>query len=229
MIEEPPLLRIRRTFPRPTAAQIDAFRGVPTGFICDAMDGKGALGTAISPLDFGQPAICGPALVANNGPAEILATVASLGLIEAGDVVISAVEGHQGCSAAGDQITGMMKNAGAAGFVTDGPMRDREGVMAHGMPCWCTGLNPNSPYGHGPGTVGMGAAIGGQYVQSGDLIVADENGAVVIPLARIDAVAAKLPEVKSAEDELEAKVKDGLSALVDLDEMAAEGKVLFED
>lgn len=229
MIEDPPVLRIRRSFARPSAAQVAAFAGVPTGFICDAMDGKGALSTAIAPLDPGQKPICGPALVADNGPAEILATVAALSSIRPGDVVVAGFDGYQGCSAAGDQITGMMKNAGAAGFVTDGPMRDREGVLAHGMPCWCTGLNPNSPYGHGPGKVGFGAVVGGMHVQSGDLIIADENGAVVVPFARIDAVAEKLKDVRAAEDDLEARVTDGLSVLLDLQEMEAEGKVLFED
>ena len=229
MIEEPPLLRIRRRFNRPSKDQIAAFQGVPTGFICDAMDGKGSLATAIAPLDIGQPAVAGPALVAENGPAEILATLAALNLIEQGDVVLAAVEGHQGASCAGDQISGMMKNAGAAGFVTDGPMRDREGVLATGLPCWCTGLNPNSPYGNGPGRLGYGAVIGGTWVERGDLIVADENGVVVIPHARIDEVAEKVKAVKAAEDELEAKVKDGLSTLLDLEEMARDGKVVFED
>ncbi|MBY6155346.1 RraA family protein [Vannielia litorea] len=229
MIEEPPILRIRRKFPRPTPAQLAAFEGMPTGFICDAMNGKGSMATPIAPLDLGQPAICGPALVAQNGPEEILATIAALNLIEAGDVVISSVDGWQGGSCAGDQISGMMKNAGAAGFVTDGPMRDREGVLATGLPCWCTGLNPNSPYGKGPGAVGYGAVVGGVQVESGDIIVADENGVVVVPFARIDEVAGKLAEVKAAEDALEAEVKAGKKTILDLEEMAAEGKVVFDD
>ncbi len=50
MIEDPTLLRIRTRFPRPTAAQVAKFRDVPTGFVCDAMDGRGGMETAISPL-----------------------------------------------------------------------------------------------------------------------------------------------------------------------------------
>lgn len=229
MIEEPPLLRIRRSFPRPSAAEIEAFRGVPTGFVCDAMDGQGALATALAPLDQGQPGVVGPALVADNGPAEILATVAALNLIQPGDVVLGAVDGHQGCAAAGDQISGIMKNAGAAGFVTDGPMRDRAGVLATGLPCWCTGLNPNSPYSKGPGRVGFGAVIGGLHVESGDLVCADENGVVIVPRARIASVAGKLAAIQEAEDALEAKVEAGLRSLLDLEVMAREGKVVFEE
>lgn len=39
MIEEPPKLQIRTGFPRPTPEQVAAFQDVPTGFVCDAMDG----------------------------------------------------------------------------------------------------------------------------------------------------------------------------------------------
>ena len=50
MIEEPKQLTLRAKFPRPTAAQIAAFKDVPTGFVCDVMDGVGGMETAISPL-----------------------------------------------------------------------------------------------------------------------------------------------------------------------------------
>lgn len=224
MIEEPRKLTLIRNFPRPTQAQIDAFAGVPTGFVCDAMDGLGGLGTAISPLEpVFQGHAHGPALVADNGPAEILATLAAVHMIEPGDMVIAAVDGHQGCSASGDQVMGMMRNAGAAGFVTDGPMRDYEGIIATGMKCWCTGLNPNSPYGNGPGTVGGAAVIGGRMVASGDMVIADRNGVVTVPFALIDEVIAKLDAVRKMEDELEAKVADGFRSPLDLDAMLASG------
>lgn len=123
MIEEPPILTICRSVRRPTEAQIAAFRGVPTGYVCDAMEGQGALDSRIHPVGDGRDIAChavGPALVADNGPAEILATMAALHQLEPGDIVVAAVHGHRNCSAAGDRFMGMMKNAGAAGFVTDG-------------------------------------------------------------------------------------------------------------
>lgn len=231
MIEEPPILRIRRSFPRPTAAQIDAFRGVSTGFVCDAMNGAGSLDTRIAPVGAALTSgpIVGTALVADNGPAEILATIAALEFIQAGDIVVAALHGYQGTSASGDLLLGMMKNAGAAGFVTDAPMRDIEGIEEVGLPAWCTGLNPNSPYSKGPGTVGDAAAVGGQRVGSGDIIVADRNGVVVVPFDKIDATITALQGVKAAEADLEAKVKGGLAKLFDLDAMEAEGKVAYFD
>lgn len=232
MIEEPPRLKIRRNFPRPSAQQIDAFRGVPTGFVCDAMDGKGALSSAIKPIGFGRDIECqavGPALVADNGPQEILATMGALHELHKGDIVVSAVHGYQGCSAAGDQFCGMLRNKGAAGFVTDGEMRDYEGIVAAGLPAWCTGLNPNSPYSNGPGTVGYGAVVGGCLIQSGDLIVADRNGVVVVPFTRIDAVIEALSHVKTLEQTLEAQVADGYSDMPAIEAMLQDGSAVIED
>ena len=50
MIEDPPLLTIKRRFERPAAELISAFSGVPVSHIIDAMGGRGALHHAIKPL-----------------------------------------------------------------------------------------------------------------------------------------------------------------------------------
>lgn len=230
MINEPPRLTIRTDFPRPTTAQLAAFRDIPTGFLCDAMDGRGAMDTAIGPIGGGgrlPPHAVGVALVADNGPEEILATMGAVHVMKAGDMVVAAVRGAVNCSAAGDQFMGMMRNKGAAGFVTDGAMRDYAGIKAVGLPAWCAGLNPNSPYSNGPGRVGFDAVVGGQTVASGDIVVADENGVVVIPFSRIDAVIAKLADVRAAENALEAKVAAGFCDMGLVQEMLADGRAVI--
>src|SRR4029434_146208 len=50
MIKDPPLLTISRNFPRPSASDVAAFAGVPTGYAVDAMAGRGALDYRIKPL-----------------------------------------------------------------------------------------------------------------------------------------------------------------------------------
>jgi 4-hydroxy-4-methyl-2-oxoglutarate aldolase len=213
MIEEPRKLTIKRTLRRPTDAQIAAFQNVPTGFVADALWGRGSLATEIGPVGDGRDINCvvaGPALTAQNGPADILGTIASLKFIRPGDVLVASVDGHQGCAAAGDRVMGMLKNSGGAGFVTDGPMRDYAGIVGIGLPAWCTGLNPGSPYGEGPGRVGFPVAIGGQQVATGDMIVGDTDGVVVVPFDMIDEVIARIGQVRTLEEELDAEVAKGL-------------------
>lgn len=232
MIEEPAALTIRRNFKRPTQKQIDFFKDMPTGFVCDAMNGKGALDYSIQPIGDGRDIDCravGPALVADNGPGEILGTMAAQHILEAGDIVIAAVHGHENCSVCGDQFAGMLKNKGAAGFVTDGQMRDYEGVVEVGMPVWCNGLSPNSPYAKGPAWVGFGANIGGMRVESGDLIVADRNGVVVIPFDQIDAVSKQVSHIKTLEDALEEKVKAGFNKMQAIEDMIEDGSAVVVD
>jgi len=211
MIEEPKTLTIQRPDRRPKAAQIAAFQGRATSFVVDAMYGQGSLGTAIAPVSAPlTKRVAGPALTVENPPSDILALVAATAFVGPGDVVVSTVGGHQGCAAAGDRVCGMLRNGGAAGFVTDGPMRDLPGLEAVDLPAWCTGLNPGSPFTTGPGKIGTPIHIAGQRVETGDMIVADQDGVVVVPFAQIDAVIARLATVATLEADLDAQVRDGL-------------------
>lgn len=209
MIEEPKALTIRRPTRRPSADQIAAFQGVPTSFVVDAMFGGGALDTNISQLPGQTAHVAGPALTVDNRPSDILALLGALALVQPGDVVMNGAAGFQGCAAAGDRVCGMLKNNRAAGFVTDGPMRDLEGLLDVGLPAWCTGLTPDSPFSTGPGKIGLPVQIGGRHVETGDMIVADENGVVVVPFDRIAEVVDRLEAVKSSETELDGEVAAG--------------------
>jgi len=232
MLEQPTKLIIRKNFPRPTAEQVAAFTDVPTGFVCDALNGGGGLATHIAPIAQGStlPAhAIGVALVADNGPAEILATLGAMHIMEKGDMIVAATHDCQSCAAAGDIFMARLKNKGAAGFVTDGAMRDLDEIIAVGLPAWCTGLNPNSPFDFGPGRVGFGASVGGQMIHSGDIIVADQNGVAVVPFAQIDAVIAKLDQIKAAEAAAEAEVKAGVTDTSSIAAMLADGSAVIVD
>ncbi|MEM6762192.1 MAG: RraA family protein [Pseudomonadota bacterium] len=212
MIEEPPILTINADRRRPTAEQIAAFQGVPTGFVVDAMEGAGALSMAIGPVGDGRDYPCvaaGPALTADNTPGDMLATFAALHFVAAGDIVVAATAGFQGCAAGGDRLAGMIKNGGGAGYVTDGPVRDYQGIVEVALPIWCTGLTPASPFTTGPGRVGFEMVIGGQSVATGDMVIADRDGVVIVPFAQIDAVIERLKAVAENEKRLDGEVAAG--------------------
>ena len=71
MIEEPPLLQIRRQFRRPASEVQLRFRDTPTGFLADCMDGRGALDWRIKPVDPERATFAGPALPCLWAPAII--------------------------------------------------------------------------------------------------------------------------------------------------------------
>ena len=169
MIENPPLIQIKKSSSRnrPSIKQLANFKNVPTGFICDALNGYAALDTNIKPLPVpGKKVehIVGPALTVFSGAADVLGMSIALSEIQPGDIVVNGVSGFQGTAAVGDRIAGMIKNNGGIGLVTDGPMRDLEGIIETGLSCFCTGLNPNSPYNSGPAKIGYPTEIGGKTI-----------------------------------------------------------------
>jgi 4-hydroxy-4-methyl-2-oxoglutarate aldolase len=212
MIEEPPLLTIRR---RPSPAAVPPhplFRDAPTGWLVDAMDGRGAMDAAIKPLApevAGMRRFVGTALTCWCGPNDNLALMAAVSLAEPGDVIVAASEGFGGAGMAGDLVAGMARNRGVAAIVTDGMVRDREGVTAVGMPVFCRGVTPNSCVRSGPGTVGLPIVVGGLPVNAGDLVVGDGDGIVVVPQDRLDDVGRRLASIAAAERDAESAVRAG--------------------
>ena len=211
MIVDPPLLTIRRSFPRPDPALLAAFAGAPTGFVVDAMGGRGALDYRIKPLVPTQPPVAGVAITSDNGPADNLALWGAVDLSGAGDILVAATDSFMATAVTGDLLLGMARNRGVVGFVTDGAIRDLPGVLAVGLPVFCAGITPNSPARNGPGSAGLPVVLGGIRVASGDIIIADADGVVVVPLENAATVAARLGEVRAAEAALDATVKAGLT------------------
>jgi 4-hydroxy-4-methyl-2-oxoglutarate aldolase len=211
MIEEPPPLVFAAEAERPPAELIERFRGVPTSFIVDAMGGTGALDWRIKPL-VGR-SLVGVALTCDCGPVDNLAFMAALAGCRAGDVLVVATGGYAGTAVTGDLLIGVAKNRGAAGFVTDGLVRDLDDLETIGLPVYAMGVTPNSPQRRGPGSVGLPVVCGGVPVASGDVVVGDRDGVVVVPRARISATLESLEHVKAAEAATLARVRGGLKEL----------------
>ncbi|MBX3568132.1 MAG: RraA family protein [Rhizobiaceae bacterium] len=210
MITDPPALTIWRDFPRPDKSILAAFAGQPTGFVVDAMGGRGALDYRIKPLVPLAGPIVGVAVTCDCGPSDNLALFGALDVSQDGDFLVAATDAFTGAAVTGDLLLGMAKNRGVAGFVTDGLVRDLPGILAVGLPAFAAGVTPNSPARTGPGTVGLPVVVGGVPVSSGDIIVGDVDGVVVVPAERVAQVIAALESVRVAEAALDAKVKAGL-------------------
>jgi 4-hydroxy-4-methyl-2-oxoglutarate aldolase len=156
------------------------------------MGGSGALDYRLRPAIVEQYEFCGVALTVDAGPGDNLALVHDLQDVQPGDVLMASTGGFTGCAITGDLVLGMAKNCGAVGFVTDGCVRDLVGLRNVGLPAWAIGVTPNSPQRHRPGTIGFAIALAGHPVASGDIVVADLDGVVVVPQERLAEVLARL-------------------------------------
>src|SRR6266496_3726362 len=190
------------------------------------------------PLRPGQPRLVGPAFTLRFVPArEDLATPASWAspistraAIEAMPSGCIAVVGALGVTDAGifgDILCARMVKRGVAALVTDGVVRDVEGVLCTNLPVWCDGFAA-PPSVAGLTFVGWGEPIGcgGVAVFPNDIVVADQDGAVLIPQALLDHVLAEGPEQERMEAWIVNEVNNG-AALPGLYPMNAETKARY--
>ncbi len=178
-------------------------------------------GTA--PLERGTPRVAGKAFTLRFVPAredlanpEALAKpVSTRTAIEAmpeGCICVADAMGIVDAGIFGDILCARMSKRGVAALVTDGAVRDAAAVRDTGLPVWCAGLAA-PPSVAALTFVGWDAPIGcgGVAVMPGDWIVADDDGAVVIPAALIGDIAREAPEQERLEGWILSEVANGHS------------------
>lgn len=191
------------------------------------------------PLRPGQPRLVGRAFTLRFIPArEDLATpeswskpISTRGAIEAmppGCIVVADAMGVIDAGIFGDILCARMRKRGVAALVTDGALRDVAGVLATGLPVWSQGVA--AP----PSVAGLTfvnwqdpIGCGGVAVFPGDLVVVDDDGAVVIPAALLDHVMETAPEQERLESWIMQEVDKG-AALPGLYPPNEENKARYE-
>ncbi|MGD9510358.1 MAG: ribonuclease activity regulator RraA, partial [Geminicoccaceae bacterium] len=128
----------------------------------------------------------------------------------------------------GDILCGRMRRRQVAALVTDGALRDLAGIRGVGLPVWCGGIAA-PPSVAGLTFVGWQEPVGcgGVAVFPDDVIVADEDGAVVIPAALVEHVVAAGPEQERFEAWVVEEVARG-AALPGLYPPSAETRARYE-
>ena len=173
------------------------------------------------PLRCGEKRLVGPAFTLRFVPArEDLATPASwsspvstraaIEAMPAGCIAVVDAMGITDAGIFGDILCARMKVRGVAGLVTDGVVRDVAGVLGTGLPVWCQGAA--AP----PSVAGLTfvnwqepIGCGGVAVFPDDVIVVDEDGAVVIPRALLSDVVEQAVEQEKLEAWIMGEVQAG--------------------
>lgn len=229
MLKDPPLLTVRRKFERAGKDLVAGFAKAQTGQIVDAMFGRGALDHSVKPVDPETAHFAGTALTVETGPSDNLAIIAALAVAEPGDVIITASDAFTATAVVGDNVAWMAKNKGVVAIVIDGMARDREGIVGVGLPVFSRGITPNSCVKSGPGKIGLPIVCAGVTVQSGDIVVGDRDGVVIVPRADAARTLENLDAVCKAEAETQAKIAKGMTHLPWVDALLASDKVLNVD
>ena len=190
------------------------------------------------PLRAGQPRLVGRAFTLRFVPArEDLATPeswsspistrAAIEAMPAGCIAVVDAMGVTDAGVFGDILCTRMVKRGVAALVTDGVVRDVSGVLGSGLPVWCSGAA--AP----PSVAGLTfvdwqrpVACGGLAVFPGDVVVVDDDGAVLIPAALLDDILTLAPEQERLENWIMQQVEQG-AALPGLYPPNAENKARY--
>ena len=141
-----------------------------------------------------------------------ISTRAAIEAMPAGCIAVVDAMGTTDAGIFGDILCARMHRRGVAALVSDGVVRDLAGVLGTGLPVWCQGAAAPASV-NGLTFVGWQEAIGcgGVAVLPNDVIVADGDGAVVIPAALLDDVVAAAVEQERLEGWIMAEVERGVS------------------
>jgi 4-hydroxy-4-methyl-2-oxoglutarate aldolase len=177
------------------------FASIPPTTLADVLDRSHVMDIGIRPLWTPVPRVAGPAYTVRCPPGDNLMLHAAIYRAEPGAVIV-VESGDLDYALAGGNVCAVAHRRGVAAFVLDGLIRDLGEVREIGFPVFARGVIPI------PGTKSrLGAhqtevACGGVRVRAGDIVVADEQGVVVVPGDRVDSVL-RAAEAKLAKEAAE--------------------------
>ncbi|GAA3573652.1 4-carboxy-4-hydroxy-2-oxoadipate aldolase/oxaloacetate decarboxylase [Amycolatopsis ultiminotia] len=139
------------------------------------------LDPAIKPLLRGTR-ISGQAVTVRSSPDDGLLAHRAIQLLGPGQLLVGVNGGH-GAAAMFAELTALAARAnGAVGVVVDGPIRDSDALAEMAFPVWSRGIYAGHTDKAGPGAVNVPVVCGGVLVEPGDVIVADGDGVISLPL-----------------------------------------------
>lgn len=133
--------------------------------------------------------IAGPAYTVRCAPGDNLMLHAAIYRAAAGSVIV-VQGGDLEYALAGGNVCAVAQKRGVRGFVLDGALRDVAEVRASGFPVFAKAVIPKPGAKEAIGSLNEPVTCGGVRVEPGDIVVGDEEGIVVVPLAERDAVLA---------------------------------------
>lgn len=178
-------------------AELEAFRQLSTTVWGDVLPRDRGLDCAIRPL-WPSPRIAGRAYTVRCAPGDNLMLHAAIYRAPAGAVIM--VEcGDLRYALTGGNVVAIAKQNGIAGFILDGVARDIGEIREHAFPVYARGLVSLPGVKAVLGTIGQPVSCGGVTVETDDIVIADEDGVVVVPRADADALLVKA-QARAAKD-----------------------------
>jgi 4-hydroxy-4-methyl-2-oxoglutarate aldolase len=170
--------------PRADLDDVDALAAFGVATVHEALGRTGYLGSAIRPVHLGAR-IGGTAVTVVCWPGDNLMVHAAVEQCRPGDVLVVTTTSPSTDGAFGELLATALQYRGVRGLVTTGGVRDVAELHAMNFPAFCAAVSAQGTVKATAGAVNVPVSINGQRIAAGDAILADDDGAMVVPQADI--------------------------------------------
>lgn len=176
------LQRYDVTFEALSDAALTAWREIPAAVVSDVMNRSQVMAARIKPVGAGMR-ICGQARTVNCMAGDNSAPHHLIGMCKPGEVLVVDARGAVNVAIWGGIMTEAALHRKLGGIVVEGAIRDVAEIRAHGFPAFSSAVVPAGPHKAFGGIIDGTVSVGDCPVSPGDLIIGDDDGVAVVPLA----------------------------------------------
>ncbi|MFK0120467.1 4-carboxy-4-hydroxy-2-oxoadipate aldolase/oxaloacetate decarboxylase [Streptomyces sp. NPDC090994] len=185
--------------PKAEAKDVEALSGYGVATVSEAMGRTGLLGPHLRPIQQ-DTRIAGTAVTVLSWPGDNLMIHAAVEQCGEGDILVVTTTSPSTDGLFGELFATALRQRGVRGLIINTGVRDTSELREMGFPAWSAAVSAQGTVKATGGSVNVPVVIGGQVIHPGDVIVADDDGVVVVPRekARQTAEASRAREEKEA-------------------------------
>lgn len=216
------MLSFGPAFKRPEAALLALYRELPVATVSDVLGPGHVLSACIKPLRPGMR-LLGAAYTLKLPATDNLGMHAAVKDADPGDVILADQEGAALGAPVGEIMALAAQHKGLAGIVLNGVVRDIDKLRASSWPIFATGAFAQQCRKDGPAWLKLPMSCAGVLVSPGDILLGDDDGVVVIPIARAEVIALQVIQKLEKEAQRMAAIRAGVLSPAWLEESMQRG------